>query len=552
MADIRLDLSLDIKVSKSQFRKDLAAIFKEINNDPHKIKVVLEEKSINALSAKIDELNTKLQNLGSGSKKGGGSKNLKSSINAVYELHRQMNELAKNNKRTGLFKETNRSFKELQGNAKHVRNILDAFENGFISADKALKKLNKNDFLPKARTNMAKLKDEMSISGKTGTASEKDINGTIAQMTNLLGKNSHLANGTAYQEVQAVMNRLKTAIETAKTQSISLEEALKRAGFTGASAIEEARLAVSRLKVEAANTPPPIILAADTTEQLESLNKVIQLKNQLNDNLHNWSAAKGTKDYDMYASQETAIDGLISKLQTGQMTSAQFADDYAKIVGEMHKGELAIRANGNAHKSLTARLAANIKKFGEWFGGMQAVMTAVRYFKEMIQKVIELDTAMTELKKVTEATDEAYENFLVKATDRAKKLGSTVTDIVGASSTFARLGFDLDESEQLADAAIVYKNVGDGIENIDQASESIIATMQAYGIEAENVMSIIDKFNEVGNNFAISSSGVGDALLRSAAAMKAAGNTIDETIALATAANTVVQLLPRWYGNIPA
>ena len=42
------------------------------------------------------------------------------------------------------------------------------------------------------------------------------------------------------------------------------------------------------------------------------------------------------------------------------------------------------------------------------------------------------------------------------------------------------------------------------------------------------------------NNFAISSKGVGDALLRSSAAMAVAGNTIDETIAMATAANTVL------------
>lgn len=43
------------------------------------------------------------------------------------------------------------------------------------------------------------------------------------------------------------------------------------------------------------------------------------------------------------------------------------------------------------------------------------------------------------------------------------------------------------------------------------------------------------------NNFAITSGGIGDALLRSAAAMNAANNTLDETIALITAANTIVQ-----------
>lgn len=99
----------------------------------------------------------------------------------------------------------------------------------------------------------------------------------------------------------------------------------------------------------------------------------------------------------------------------------------------------------------------------------------------------------------------------------------------------------MDESAELANAALIYKNVGDGIDDISDASESVISTMKAFNIEASNAMLIVDKFNEVGNNFAISSKGVGDALLRSASAMAAANNTLDETIALITAANSVVQ-----------
>lgn len=43
------------------------------------------------------------------------------------------------------------------------------------------------------------------------------------------------------------------------------------------------------------------------------------------------------------------------------------------------------------------------------------------------------------------------------------------------------------------------------------------------------------------NKFAIDSSGVGEALRRSAAALAAANNTLDESIALATAGNNVIQ-----------
>lgn len=43
------------------------------------------------------------------------------------------------------------------------------------------------------------------------------------------------------------------------------------------------------------------------------------------------------------------------------------------------------------------------------------------------------------------------------------------------------------------------------------------------------------------NNFAITSVGIGDALERSASALYEGGNTLDESIGLITAANSVVQ-----------
>ena len=116
-----------------------------------------------------------------------------------------------------------------------------------------------------------------------------------------------------------------------------------------------------------------------------------------------------------------------------------------------------------------------------------------------------------------------------------------VLDTISATADFARLGYSIEDAEKISDAAVVYKNVGDGIADINEASESVISTMQAFGLGANDAMTIVDKFNEVGNNYAISSQGVGEALKRSAAAMKAANNTLDETIALATAANTIVQ-----------
>lgn len=182
--------------------------------------------------------------------------------------------------------------------------------------------------------------------------------------------------------------------------------------------------------------------------------------------------------------------------------------------------------------------------FDEKFGyGVLATLAlyARQGIIQVYNNVVNLDTAMTELKKVTDETDATYNKFLDKAAERAQKLGATMSDVVSSTADFSRLGYSLDEATELADAAIVYKNVGDGIGDISEASESIISTMKAFGIEAKDAMTIVDRYNEVGNKFSISSKGVGDVLLRSASALQTAGNTLDEAIALGTSANSIVQ-----------
>lgn len=172
---------------------------------------------------------------------------------------------------------------------------------------------------------------------------------------------------------------------------------------------------------------------------------------------------------------------------------------------------------------------------------MAGVTLAMQAFRQLYENVSNVDKAMTELKKVTDETNETYNRFLDSAIKKSKELGTSVSDYVNATADFARLGYSIDESNSLATAATVYKNVGDGIDSIDTASESIIATMKAFGMEATEAMDIIDAFNEVGNNFAISSTGIGEAITRSASSLHVAGNTLAESIALITAANSSVQ-----------
>lgn len=228
------------------------------------------------------------------------------------------------------------------------------------------------------------------------------------------------------------------------------------------------------------------------------------------------------------------LDEILLKLKSAD--SVKFGQ-LKKEFNSLTKESDALNLSG---KTLGQQLMSNASKFTQWFSISQIIMGATRSMKQMVAEVKTLDASMVNLRKVTNATDNVYDKFLTNSTQKAKALGSSISDFIEISADFARLGYSLDESSQLAEVATLYRNVGDGI-SITDASNSMISTMKAFNIEADDSIKIIDKLNMVGNNFAISSAGIGEALQRSASALASANNTLDESIALITAGNVTVQ-----------
>ena len=196
---------------------------------------------------------------------------------------------------------------------------------------------------------------------------------------------------------------------------------------------------------------------------------------------------------------------------------------------------------GKHSRSLWSELTNNIQKMASWMIIGSVISGIMRGVTGLYNAVLDLDSAMVELKKVTDETDTTYTKFLSNTANKAVEIGTSYSDFVNSTADFARLGYDIDDATKLSEAANIYSVVGDEINSIDDATRSIISTMKAFGIEASDAMTIVDKFNEVGNHFAISSGGIGEAMQRSAASLAAANNTIDESIALIVAANNVIQ-----------
>ena len=214
--------------------------------------------------------------------------------------------------------------------------------------------------------------------------------------------------------------------------------------------------------------------------------------------------------------------------------------EYTVAVRNLDHQMVSVQGTTKRTETFFEATARKMRELTSYFSGM-AVFNRVRQeLQRGIQYVREIDDALTELRKVTEETSETYDKFLKTAAKTGEKLGATISDVTRATATFAKLGYDISLASEMAEAALVYMNVGDGIESADEAANSIISTMKGFGLATSESMRIVDSFNQVGNEFSVTSKGLGDALQRSAAALNAAGNTLDESIGLISAANTVI------------
>lgn len=275
-----------------------------------------------------------------------------------------------------------------------------------------------------------------------------------------------------------------------------------------------------------------VTVAAESSKMATSL-QVDQLNNRMETWLHNNSAA--TKQYG--ASVESLRTRLNELYSSGELTEAQLRE----IAQEFNNVATSAKLAGATGKTFGSTLVASFKSILKYVSVSTLIYQLINAFRSMYNNVLEINTAMVELKKVTKETDVAYDAFLDNAGKKAQKLGTTIKELVTSTADFARLGYSLEDSETLAEVANIYSVVGDDIKNIDVATQSIVSTMTAFKVDVKDAMRIVDKFNEVSNNFAISSGGIGEALQRSASSLAAANNTLDQSIALITAANTVVQ-----------
>lgn len=244
-------------------------------------------------------------------------------------------------------------------------------------------------------------------------------------------------------------------------------------------------------------------------------------------------------------------DEWIQKLQELQLKAAKVAnvDEFSGVKKQYSNFMSEIGKEGLLGKSFKDNFKQSFGRIFQFSGIYAAIQNGIFEIpRQVITAVKDINTAQIELAKVSDASGSQLSSYWDEAANSAKKYGATISDVISSTADWSRLGYNLEDSKLLSDVTTLYQKVGDNMTQ-ETASQNLVSTLQGFNIQASQAESIIDKFNEVSNNFAIGSDGIGEALQRSAASFNASHTSLSKSIALITGTNTTLQD-PQKVGNM--
>jgi len=189
-------------------------------------------------------------------------------------------------------------------------------------------------------------------------------------------------------------------------------------------------------------------------------------------------------------------------------------------IDQVNRLETTMREAGKTGDTFATKLTKKFRDFGAYLLSYVSFQDFIRYAREGFDIIHQLDDALTEMAKVSDEPLSRLRDFQKESYDMANSVGTTGLTIQQSTADWMRLGETLDDAKESAKDAAILFNVSE-FGSIDEATESLVAMSAAY--DDLDKLDIIDKLNNVGNNFSISTDGLATALQLSASSLKTAG-----------------------------
>jgi len=276
-----------------------------------------------------------------------------------------------------------------------------------------------------------------------------------------------------------------------------------------------------------------LTIVQNSAKQFASAMEVATLQNRMEKWLQNNTRA--TKTYG------ATIEGYISKLRTMSAQGNVSKADLNELANAFRQVDMAAESAGLKGKTFGSSIAGAFKSITRYVSVSTLIYSAFNSIRNGIKDVVALDTALVDLQKTTDATASQLKKFYFSANDTAKQLGSTTQEVIQAAADWSRLGYSIKDAQTMAEVSSIFSSISPGMD-IETATDGLVSAMKAFNIEADDALDgIASKINAIGNSQAVTNADIVEFLTRSSSAMKEANNSLEETIALGTAATEITR-----------
>lgn len=474
---IFLDVQAEAK-SLGTFKKQLLELVKE----PLKVKIDIDKDSISKFQKQIKDLTDAADKAGKGYTTKGANDALAKQTARLMEIEALQKRIAEQVRKASGFTGL--------ASSESVKALEDAYETLSVLAlvvkdnDEAVKKYGAtiSDVRSKLSSATTIIKDFTTAEEQAASASEKETKAIDAR------ERSHAAELKQLSEIEAVRKRVNALLQ--KSADYGIDSAAVDSTKRMAGELDNLQVGTKNFASSMAE------IKLHLTENENSINRAIRTTKALSQ-----------------AEKEEAQAAKESANASKEDTSAK------------NKQVNALSTVENGIKSLVSRYLS--------FAAIARVM------RDMAQASIELDSAFTQLRIVTGATESEMAKFEQTTYKLSKNLGQNATDVAKSIEVFSRLGYGLDDASKLAEYAGVLSNVA----NVsgDEATTGLTSIIKGFNMQVSDAEHVSDVLIQVGQKYAVSAGEIMTAFEKSSAALNATGVSFEKAAGLIAAANASVQ-----------
>ena len=222
--------------------------------------------------------------------------------------------------------------------------------------------------------------------------------------------------------------------------------------------------------------------------------------------------------------------------QVDALTFDRLRNEFQALDSEMkHTGQTGNSLLSSIRKAITSQTATFV-------ASVLSIRDFINYAQRLFSTIQTLDYELVDLRKTAHMTTEEFDDFYYESNQVAKEMGVSTANIISQAAAWSRLGYNTKEAAgEMARLSSQFASISPGM-TTEEAQTGLVSIMKAWDVDVAQVeRDIMDNINTLGNNFAETNLDIINGMERAGATFAAIGMNIQDSFALFTGAQEVVQ-----------